>query len=353
MSDIISLLSIESIDQYPLVYIPNSIKNYINNNLDNNVEDKFIVEKYHLFNQDKAPLLPPFPSKTKYVYQRSKIKDLEQIKSNSIISGICIVIIIIWFIIFFSITDRMLIWPYIIFTGVIIYPAFHMLFWALPKLINLLFTEKGNLNKQVQIERSEEEYKKELSYYNRQRLSYDLYFKKKSELKSQIQLHRNEFLKNKYYERIKSSRNCNRTKNETKKGKSEYNFLALLTNTFKNNEIMIDIELGNYYPDFVYLSKDYGFCIDIEIDEQVEMETQKPIHFINSDDKRNEYFLSMNWFIVRFTEFQILNNPTTCISFLIDVIKKIEDPQNHIMKDYNKIKENRWSYEDIILKRIN
>ncbi|PWJ38415.1 PDDEXK family nuclease [Sediminitomix flava] len=72
-----------------------------------------------------------------------------------------------------------------------------------------------------------------------------------------------------------------------------------------------------YQPDLILHDPKSGIWFDIEIDEPYEIYSRKPIHFINQngisiDEKRNKYFLSKNWVVIRFTEAQVLNNPEGC-----------------------------------------
>ncbi len=58
--------------------------------------------------------------------------------------------------------------------------------------------------------------------------------------------------------------------------------------------------------------------IDIEIDEPYEYKTKKEIHYIGcGDEDRNKYFISNNWFVIRFTENQIKNHLAECV----DIVK--------------------------------
>ena len=74
MFDYNSLLLIESKDKYPLIYIPDAIKNYIKFKASEKVDDKTIIEEYNLYKQDKQPIYPTYPQKKKSFIRKEKEK---------------------------------------------------------------------------------------------------------------------------------------------------------------------------------------------------------------------------------------------------------------------------------------
>ena len=142
----------------------------------------------------------------------------------------------------------------------------------------------------------------------------------------------------------------NADKINLKRGSSEIKFLSYLIKEF-GNEIKVDgivsFNKKLYQPDFVYISKDTGLCIDIEIDEPYTFANKEPIHFDDIDKERNNAFLDNNWCVVRFSEKQISQGPRTCVMFLKELIdmlllKRIdfEVPINF---------EEKWSYEKALV----
>jgi len=116
---------------------------------------------------------------------------------------------------------------------------------------------------------------------------------------------------------------------ETLKGRYESFFNVFLINFFPD-KILDNLEFclpnGNaFVPDFSYIDKSTGLCVDIEIDEPYTSESKQPIHYINADDYRNRYFQSKGWFVIRFAEIQIVKYPTECCEYISSVI-------NHILK---------------------
>ncbi len=81
-----------------------------------------------------------------------------------------------------------------------------------------------------------------------------------------------------------------------------------------------------YEPDFTYIDENLNLYIDIEIDEpyyyQKQSDTLQP-HHIN-DDKRNEFFLSAGWVVVRFSEYQVVTQPQSCCKYIAEVIARIQ-----------------------------
>lgn len=114
---------------------------------------------------------------------------------------------------------------------------------------------------------------------------------------------------------------------ETLKGRYEPFFSHYLSQRFAANIYdNLEFQLPNYnafVPDFSYVDKQTGLCIDIEIDEPYTSESKIPIHCIGDDDYRNNYFLSKGWFVIRFAEIQIAKYPKQCCDFIQSAIEHI------------------------------
>ncbi|WP_051951288.1 hypothetical protein [Flavobacterium sp. ASV13] len=76
-----------------------------------------------------------------------------------------------------------------------------------------------------------------------------------------------------------------------------------------------------YQPDFILYYPKFDLCIDIEIDEPYAMGTKEPIHF--NDERRNNFFLSKGWHIIRFAEEQICKYPDLCCKVISEFIRFI------------------------------
>ena len=143
-----------------------------------------------------------------------------------------------------------------------------------------------------------------------------------------------------------------------KKGHSEENFASYLFNYFPQNihqEIVIQNPNYNkgfhYTADFAYIDKELKIYIDIEIDEPYAYKSRKPLHYIDSDTdlRRNEYFLERDWFVIRFSEEQIVKSPKNCCKTIADLIAEIKGkesiPKQLInVQPVNKI--SRWSEDE-------
>lgn len=137
-------------------------------------------------------------------------------------------------------------------------------------------------------------------------------------------------------------------------GKSEKYFEKYLINEFQNkiltNQSLLLHKLYNpLYPDFVY--RDDNVLIDIEIDEPYIYSTKLPSHFHEYDEDRNYKFLERDWFIIRFSEEQVVNHPQDCISFLKIFIRNIEEGKvNELInnKENERIAHKSWKIGDCI-----
>lgn len=94
-----------------------------------------------------------------------------------------------------------------------------------------------------------------------------------------------------------------------------------------------------YAPDFI-LQVSGVLRIDIEIDEPYVASSNKPIHYLDNlnetkrssskkfilkdlqhvDSKRDKFFTSNNWIVIRFTEKQVIESPKACISIIDEII---------------------------------
>lgn len=110
------------------------------------------------------------------------------------------------------------------------------------------------------------------------------------------------------------------------KGVSEDYFNGYLLKYFGNYILMRHcLHLNKYslYPDFTFWDKTNKICVDIEIDESYVASNGKPIHYKDSDLKRDRVFLSYGWFIIRFSEKQIVTNPIGCCKSISNFLNEI------------------------------
>lgn len=197
--------------------------------------------------------------------------------------------------------------------------------------------------------------------YNAKKLNYDQEYSAHKSTKQKIQdinfkikemknSDKINFLLNYYYKN--NTKAPDRNFNLYKMGKSEMIFLvylkSILGDYISNNKTimnenyydeLLETNYKLYQPDLVYHNPITGICIDIEIDEKYEKETQKIIHEKDDINERNRncFFIRNGWIVVRFSDTQIINNSLGCITFLLKIIQKYDpEPINEIK---NRIKD--------------
>jgi len=344
-----NLKAIISEDSYPIFHIPGNLLSAINDKNFNNISDDTVIKAYSL----KPPICPIFPSSPtpprykKYVSYRKIV----------IMSGFWYILLPAFYFILGLIlgimspnpenTPQIIILTVLIPGSIMAIMLYKKIsFITLNKEVEMTQLEKDQVN--LIFQQQKKEFEKFAANYSNLKEQYNL---ESFIFKDTLEIKRNEYLLSKYYSLLKSSKTPFRTENQIIKGKTEDEFLRLLLTCFPS-EIKINMQLGNYnhsyYPDFVYESKKYSFNIDIEIDERYDSVTNKPIHYIGSNDEtRNEYFVKSNWFVIRFAEEQIKNYPNECCLFIKEFIEVIINPEkapDHSLIQLPRIK--RWSYEE-------
>lgn len=118
----------------------------------------------------------------------------------------------------------------------------------------------------------------------------------------------------------------------------DYNYINDCENlyNFQDNDFMFrkfeeKYKNAYYIPDFIF--KNENICIDIEIDEPYTLDS-KPIHCSNDKNeiKRNVYFNSKNWIIIRFSENQIATQPINCCLLIAYIISKYSGDVDYLAK---------------------
>lgn len=221
------------------------------------------------------------------------------------------------------------------------------------KLETKIRTRKLTQQEIKQLEQeAQEKYQKDIKAYRKLREEYE-----KEELEFTQRLNFQAALLDKYAELIVPTifRRCllNNLKIEDclmppQRGASEDKLFYALMKEFPSY-IKIDKSLGTYSPDLV-LHNGWSCPIDLEIDEPYEYKTKKEIHYIGcGDEERNNYFLSNNWFVLRFTENQIKNHLTECIDIVKALVHFIESGDTsklyEVERTITQIQEPRWTKE--------
>lgn len=105
-----------------------------------------------------------------------------------------------------------------------------------------------------------------------------------------------------------------------------------------------------YIPDFIFMKEGLPI-IDIEIDEPYTADSRKPIHYITSDDFRDQYFEDKKWIIIRFAEEQIIKEPHKCCYVIAETIFSYSKDDSFIDKfdsfEYPE-EQKRWHMADAI-----
>ncbi len=118
---------------------------------------------------------------------------------------------------------------------------------------------------------------------------------------------------------------------DSKKGPTENYFLTYLDKYFpreihRGQGVSINNSFERIYlPDFYYSHATQNYYVDIEIDEPYSFETGEPIHYYmtndqTSDYKRDSFFLSCHWVVLRFSEEQVVKFPDECCKYIAQVI---------------------------------
>lgn len=133
------------------------------------------------------------------------------------------------------------------------------------------------------------------------------------------------------------------------KGRSE-NMLFTSLKQLNPSHVHIDTTISGYFPDIVVSTQNNVF-IDVEVDEPYEIGTKKEIHFIGGeDDFRNTVLSLKEWFIIRFSERQVMTNCSSCSQIIEKIVAIIERGDIYALEDLitirNKIKEKKWTKEE-------
>ncbi|MDL2228572.1 hypothetical protein LJC30_06775 [Odoribacter sp. OttesenSCG-928-L07] len=224
--------------------------------------------------------------------------------------------------------------------------------------------EKENIKKSM-IEDELKKYEEKLKRYQQDLTDYENYNEKYKALIEQYniefetwqkKLNKNyiSIFNTEFYNWIRkiNSTNFTRSKNNPKKGYSENTFFIQLYNLFPD-KIKIDTCLEYYFPDITI--KINNVLIDIEIDEPYDYITKQEIHYLDDDgisidEKRDEYFLENNWFVLKFTERQIVKQKSICVEIVKCIVDFIESGNIDYLEKYLElstiIKEKKWTKED-------
>ncbi len=138
------------------------------------------------------------------------------------------------------------------------------------------------------------------------------------------------------------------------KGISESSFISKVAEKFKKEYLNHAVFPGKggmpIVPDILLHNEHLNFYLDIEIDEPYAWTKNIETHYAGSDTNRDFDILYANWFILRFTERQIVEKPEQCIlqiEHALVVINNIVDKK--METDFERdslIEEPAWSKSD-------
>ncbi len=326
----LSEFSNSELDYYPVLLIPDSIKESILKYVTKQDIYKYIYNRYPRVDYQKISQKP-----RENLTKRRERTEFDDSDDRSLLYlSIFISIIIIITIIFGHI------YPLLILGQIVLYLLYY-------------YIKNSSKTKSYSIDVPNPEYKQQ---YNEYVLNVEKIKKENSNLKKQL-LDRFEKIENNYvnlkrkvyYSKLKPYKTITSLKKNLKRGRTELMFLSLLVKKF-GNQIKVDsfLEPYKYQPDFTFICDETNLHIDIEIDEPYSFKDKEPIHEINSDDyKRNEDFLNENWCIIRFSEKQIINQSNECIKVIENFIDSIRGRKLDIKIDLEKNK--KWTYEESLV----
>lgn len=102
------------------------------------------------------------------------------------------------------------------------------------------------------------------------------------------------------------------------KPKSGYHdvFFADALKKYFGTYIHTNVRLGKRYPDIAFIDERNNLYVDIEIDETYEIEYKSVTHYKGSDDNRDYYFVSNGWYVLRFSEEQVVKYTDSCCKYV-------------------------------------
>lgn len=177
-------------------------------------------------------------------------------------------------------------------------------------------------------------------------------------------LHRDEcfnLAQSQVFEFLRESSGPEAESNGTRRGRSEPYFESELRDYFPSNHIFTGQQMVLYpdYPytaDFCYYNPNINLYIDIEIDEPYTpyeiVDRITPIHTIDrhnrNENDRNRYFIDNGWFVIRFAEEQVMQEPYLCCQAIEDLIYDITgiEVTHHFRSENELTIIERWTWDE-------
>lgn len=139
------------------------------------------------------------------------------------------------------------------------------------------------------------------------------------------------------------------------RGRSENILFASLMESMPNY-VKVDMQVGRYFPDICIVLPGQ-FAIDIEIDEPYVFGSKIETHYRGcGDELRNEIFADNGWFVLRFSEEQVITQTENCIEIIESLVSYLRFGKFESLKKlFNRIQlmaKPRWSKEQARLMMI-
>ncbi len=138
----------------------------------------------------------------------------------------------------------------------------------------------------------------------------------------------------------------------TGKGFKEIDFYSSILTAIPEIEASMDLHLSipfynrPYEPDIVLIDREKNLYVDIEIDEPYDGYYRFPTHELEKDDIRDLFFNESGWIVIRFTERQVHEQESECITYIKDVLNSIYSYR--LEETSNCISEEQWDYQKAI-----
>ncbi len=108
-----------------------------------------------------------------------------------------------------------------------------------------------------------------------------------------------------------------------------------------------------YTPDIAYIDRSVHLYIDIEVDEPYVYRSKQATHYKHAgkDRRRNQFFVSKGWIVIRFSEQQVVCYPDSCGKAVAQIIARITE-NSSIMRQFADVpdlqKQQQWTEEEAV-----
>ncbi|MEL6562516.1 MAG: hypothetical protein AAFQ94_30380 [Bacteroidota bacterium] len=220
---------------------------------------------------------------------------------------------------------------------------FQLISIAIIGIYRLLRKQSENAEYENQLNKADSEYSQEVHKYEQQYKSYQDALEYQKTLQRIVSTNDGDLQKSlvlkEIYDRLKVVMT---ESSDTKNGVTESHFYSLLKAKYRHR-IIRNKKIGIYTPDFIYHDNLRQIYIDIEIDEPYDLLSGIPIHYQGKDTERDDFFVGINWVVLRFSEYQIFKHEQGCLQCIENVIKLFEYGEttwNSVVKE-----DERWTFE--------